>query len=155
MSHSCSNVWALCLAPIWNGRSKKLEDITEEEEGLGEKGEGDEEEAARGHPGDQINQIIVQAASSVPHSTGRELSRPRKPEILWSLEEESRRLRREAKWEECKMIRNMYRPHKRRYHAELVKHAYCIRKRSARNHAEVLEVQDENGNLRISEDWKE
>eukprot|EP00959_Pyramimonas_sp_CCMP1952_P056360 1177037-Pyramimonas_sp.AAC.1 len=89
-----------------------LEDITEEEEGLAEKEEGDEEETARAHPGDQINQIIVQAATSVPHSTGRWLSRPRKPEIPWSLEEDMRRLRREAKWE-CKMIRKIYWRHKR------------------------------------------
>eukprot|EP00959_Pyramimonas_sp_CCMP1952_P296628 6205301-Pyramimonas_sp.AAC.1 len=89
-----------------------LEDIAEEEEGgMCEEEEG--EEAARGHPGDQMNQIIVQAATSVPHSTGRGLSRPRKPEIPWRLEEEMRRLRREAKWEECKNIRNIYRPRKR------------------------------------------
>eukprot|EP00959_Pyramimonas_sp_CCMP1952_P176277 3683463-Pyramimonas_sp.AAC.1 len=87
------------------------EDITEEEEGC--MCEEEEEEAARGHPGDQINHIIVQAATSVPRSTGRGLSWPRKLEIPWSLEEEMRRLRRGAKWEECKRIRTIYRPRKR------------------------------------------
>eukprot|EP00959_Pyramimonas_sp_CCMP1952_P006210 130044-Pyramimonas_sp.AAC.1 len=52
------------------------------------------------------------------------------------------------------MIRKIYRPRKRRYHAELVKHAHCSRKRSVRNHTEILEVQDENGDARISEDWE-
>eukprot|EP00959_Pyramimonas_sp_CCMP1952_P074413 1554660-Pyramimonas_sp.AAC.1 len=66
-----------------------------------------------------------------------------------------RRLRREAKGDECKKIRAIYRPRNRRYHAELVKHAHCIRKRSVRSHAEILEVQDENGDARISEDWEE
>jgi hypothetical protein len=67
--------------------------------------------------GELINAATVSAASLTPHAQGRQVRRPKKPEDLWRVQEDMKQLRKERRWEDCKQLRRLCRPAKRKYHA--------------------------------------
>ena len=134
-----------------------LEDIVEEAGDRDDRDtEGEEdEETFTDHPGDLLARGVIDAALNVPHSRGRHNDRPRKSEVLWSMEEGMKQLRREGKWEECKELRRRYRPLKRQFQAALVRYEHRTSTRSKRRHTEVLEIPRTDGVAELSEDWEE